>query len=168
MRIKIFLLIIPLQVFNACQIVSESESEGNVDQTNTVIDISSGTTPEDLDTFNQFIHNGSQKNWVAAEFTLETLDGLQNCRLDDQMTLFENGTWVYDGGTDLCFGEDNRRARSGTYSLSFENQTMIFTDEEGESYVVEVLNLEEDEIVLKGVYAGLLGNLDVAGRYIVQ
>lgn len=159
---------------SSCQIVEEDTIEEGPDMMETPddgganVDLGSQEIPSDSATFVNLIHGENSRTWRAEEFTLESLSGFQDCRLDDLMTLHSNGTFEYDGGQVLCFGEDDRRMRTGTFTIDPANAQITFTDEAHVSYVAQVVTLEEGEIVLRGVYESFLGDLDVAGRYLSE
>jgi len=132
------------------------------------VDLGSQDTPSDSATFVNTIHGENSRTWRAEEFTLESLSGFQDCRLDDVMTLHSDGTFEYDGGQALCFGADDRRMRAGTFTIDPANAQIMFTDEAQVSYAAEVVTLEEGEIVLRSVYESFLGDLDVVGRYLAE
>jgi hypothetical protein len=165
-------LLITQLFFVGCQIVEEDTNQQDGSPTSapdiTTIDIGSSIIPTDSIEFVRLLNNTSTKVWRTEAFTLETINGFQDCRLDDTMVLHEDGTWEYDGGQDLCFGLDNRRTRSGTYQVDIEQAELIFFDEEGIEYAASIITLEEGVVVLSGVYESLFGDLDVVGRYISQ
>jgi len=89
-----------------------------------VVDIGSGTIPQDPVQFATFLHNNSSKVWVAEQFTIAGLSAFQQCRLDDSMVLSSDGTYQYDGGDQLCGAEDDASAKVGAWEFNAENAVM--------------------------------------------
>ncbi len=149
-------------LFTACGVVEldtppPPDNGGMPDPSGTVTGPNS--LPADEATFVNFLTGDSTKVWQAVQFTLEGLNGFQNCRLDDQMTLSTDGSYVFNGGVQNCGGEDQAQA-AGSWSLDFNNAQLSFVLD-GENFQGEVTGLTEDQIVITGTYLGL----EVEARY---
>lgn len=128
----------------------EPQDASNGSQVATILDGESDAS--DAETFKMLIDNGDEKAWSASAFTLAGLNSFQTCRLDDQMVFNSDGTYLYDGGDDLCGDEDNARVKSGTWEIDFENQSVIFDKETTNEETAVVIGLNENEIRLQGSY----------------
>ena len=120
------------------------------------------TLPADQDTFLNYLRGNNGKTWNASQFTLQGMDGFQNCRLDDAMTLGNDGNYQFDGGNVSCGGEDQGQAQ-GTWNLDFENSRLSFVLG-GDTFQGEVVGLTENTLVIRGTYLGLT----VEARYDAQ
>lgn len=120
------------------------------------------TLPSSQDTFISYLSGSNGKTWNASQFTLQGMDGFQNCRLDDVMTLESDGSYQFDGGNVSCGGEDQREAQ-GTWNLDFENNRLSFVLG-GDTFEGEVVGLTENTLVIRGTYLGMT----VEARYDAQ
>lgn len=93
------------------------------------------------------------KTWAAAQFTLEGFSGFQDCRLDDQMTLFADNTYDFDGGNISCGGEDQAEADGG-WSFDFATSQITF-GLGSEQFSGTITGLSETQLVITGSYLGL-------------
>jgi hypothetical protein len=137
-------------VFSSCQVASLESTEEI-----------KAMVPPTLQEFEQFYHNNTQKKWLCQSFTLAGLDGLQGCRLDDTMTILSDGTYTYDGGTNLCGAEDSQRIKTGNWKILNNGVNIIFDEGSPTAYTVNVIILESQKIVLRGTYFGL----EINGTY---
>lgn len=113
------------------------------------------TTPADEGLFIAFLHGATSKVWSAQGFTIAGLSGFQDCRLDDTIELFANGSYSYQSGTLLCGAEDNQTTRSGTWELLFEQGIIQFETGTNETFQAVIVGLDLDNIVLSSTYLGL-------------
>lgn len=131
-----------------------------------VVDRGSGSITNEPEQFAALLHNNGSKVWRAEQFTIEGLSMFLQCRLDDAITLSNDGTYQYDGGQDLCGAEDNVQDRSGNWEFNAANGTLIFDRGTSLETTGRVITLEENTIVLEGQYVSdLFGAFDVVGRY---
>ncbi|MEM7550341.1 MAG: hypothetical protein AAF363_11730 [Bacteroidota bacterium] len=140
------------------------------------INTGSGEVPLDSTTFMNLLTGGDSKTFSADDFLLEGM-GIsfeQSCRLDDLITFNADGTFLYDGGDQLCGAEDDSEVREGSFSidLSREDPFIIFTDVDGfgtSSFEGKVWTLEDSLIVISSVYTNqVFGSFEVTGRYTVN
>ena len=131
-----------------------------------VVDIGSGTIPQDPVQFATFLHNNSSKVWVAEQFTIAGLSAFQQCRLDDSMVLSSDGTYQYDGGDQLCGAEDDASAKVGAWEFNAENAVMTFDPGTESEVSVNIITLSESTVVLSGQYVSeLFGTFELMGSY---
>jgi len=109
----------------------------------------------------EFLTNSSSKIWNAASFTLQGLDGFQQCRLDDVIVFDSDGSYVYDGGEELCGAEDDTIARVGEWTLSSDGTTLTLNQGTSDEFTAQIIGLVEDRIALSTAYMGL----EVIGVY---
>ena len=100
------------------------------------------------------LHENGEKRWDAEGFTLFGMNGFLPCRLDDQITLSVDGSYTYDGGNSLCGAEDNVRIKQGTWELSDDLESLVFTEGEN-TFVAALLGITSDQISLRSNYQGL-------------
>jgi hypothetical protein len=153
-KISIKFLMCILILISGCDLVSLEEPASDNDQLNNDI-IGPQTIPSNLEDYGRYFHNNSTKTYAAISFTLATLSGLQDCRLDDHMTIYADGRYQYDGGTLLCGAEDSEKLRSGTWVIIENGNALIFDQGTVREYRVNVDGLSESEIALTGGYLGL-------------
>ena len=155
-------LITLLFLIVACDVIDleTPPTDGPVDQNVSVSGPNS--LPADQDIFLDFLRGTSGKTWNASQFTLQGLDGFQNCRLDDAITLGDDGSYQFDGGNVSCGGEDQSQAQ-GTWNLDFENSRLSFVLG-GDTFQGEVIGLTENTLIIRGTYLGL----EVEARYDAQ
>jgi len=101
-----------------------------------------------------FLHGGSNKAWDAEGFEIFGMSGFLTCRLDDSMILSSDGDYLYDGGSSLCGAEDDTRVKEGTWELSEDLKSIVFT-EGTNSYSAKLIGITTDQITLQGDYQGL-------------
>jgi hypothetical protein len=166
-----FFLFVVLMI-NACTIV---EIEDNQDSENGVITltqgaiIGTGTIPTETSDFTNFLHGQGSKTWTAEEFSIEGMDGFLNCRLDDQVTLNSDGTYLYDGGERLCGAEDNQRIRTGIWSYNADSHELILEPGSDQEVIGTVKHLTNNELIITSRYESrLFGSFEVSGRYYVE
>ena len=148
----IMIILVTGVLFSACDVI-ELNSGIEAPPDNDVIQ-GPDTTPGDEGQFLEFLHGTESKLWDARGFTIAGISGFQDCRLDDQIEIFADGTYQYDAGNQLCGAEDNQANREGTWSLNFA-QGIITFEVDGESFEALVVGLGTDGIVLNSSYAGL-------------
>ncbi|WP_422361669.1 lipocalin family protein [Reichenbachiella sp.] len=141
---KLFLLVL---VISACSVVEVE----NMDNENSEINFES-TFPNSAIDVNAYLLGGASRTWTTLEFTIDGVDGFQNCRLDDQIQLNSDKTYDYDGGDMLCGAEDDQKLKSGTWEVDVDNRTLTFdagTDREG---IFHIESLNAEEIVVRSQY----------------
>lgn len=142
--IRLFLLALAI---SACSVVEVED----VDNENAEINFDS-TFPNSAIDVNAYLLGGESRIWTTLEFTIDGVDGFQNCRLDDQIQLNSDNTYDYDGGDMLCGAEDDQKLKSGTWMVDVDNRTLTFdagTDREG---VFQIESLNAEEIVVRSQY----------------
>ena len=152
MKNSIFILAFTGLAFYSCDVIELSSGV----ETPSDNDIIQGpqTVPGDQTLFLDFLHGEENKSWEASGFTIAGITGFQDCRLDDQIVLHEDGTYEYNAGNFLCGAEDNQSSRNGTWSLNFSQSSIIFQVGD-DSFEAVVIGLDAEGIVLEGSYAGL-------------
>jgi hypothetical protein len=152
-RIRITALVaISISLLASCKLASLEEPEKE----------SVPSLPSTLTEFEVLFHSNTQKVWKAQSFTLGSINGLQNCRLDDTMTIVSDGTYEYNGGQSLCGAEDSQRIKKGTWKILNNGANILFDEGTSTAYVAEVIGLESKKIVLRGTYFGL----EINGTYV--
>jgi len=119
------------------------------------------TVPMDEAELLQYLTDGDTKSWNAASFTLESIDGFQQCRLDDTFVFDIDGTYVYDGGSTLCGAEDNTATRTGNWVIAMDNLQLTIDQGSPNEFSAEIIGFVENRIALKTAYMGL----EVIGVY---
>ncbi len=74
--------------------------------------------------------NRLQRTWEMVNFSYNGVAASMfnhTCRLDDAMAFQANGTYLYNGGAELCGGEDSAQQKSGTWDLD-ENLNFVLFD----------------------------------------
>ncbi|MEP5611521.1 MAG: hypothetical protein ABJP45_04695 [Cyclobacteriaceae bacterium] len=160
----IFLTI--LTVAAACSIVDlDNEDLTNPGNNSSQVDLGSGSIPDDEASFLQMLHNNSSKVWTAKEFTIEGFDNFLNCRLDDTITLNSDGTYSYNGGGNLCGGEDVRE-KTGNWVIDFSEGLLIIDPNIGSETSAKIVTLETGLVTLTSMYTStVFGVFDIAGSY---
>ena len=127
------------------------------------IDVVEGPTvaPTSTAEFENLFHGGGQRSWKTISFTFMGVGGIQDCRLDDSMTINADGTYEYDGGANLCGAEDSERVRTGTWEVTNDGRNIVFDSGTVNEYTADVTGAEDDQIALSGQYIGL----NVSGVY---
>ena len=108
---SIFVLLVLTIFVGSCELV-ELEQAPTIGEESIV---GPTTVPAGESEFLMMFANNGSKTWSATGFTLIGLEGFQDCRLDDKITINSDGTYAYDGGELLCFGGDNDRFKTGTW-----------------------------------------------------
>ena len=104
---------------------------------------------------NNILRGDVTKSWETSAFTIESANGFQTCRLDDQIVLDADGTYAYDGGSVLCGAEDNEKNRSGSWTLDVDARLLILDEGTDNEFSLYVESLVESEIVVSTSYRGL-------------
>lgn len=115
--------------------------------------------------FAMLVHGSENIVWDAQTFTLEGLSGFQTCRLDDSMTLNANGQYAYDGGEELCGGDDDQRIKGGGFVLDFERSQIIFNPGTEEQYIATVTGIVTDSMRVEGTVNIFGIDMEIAGLY---
>jgi len=150
-----FIPIIALFIF-ACNTVEDDANDvpaAPVDENGEVISTIEPGMIQSMDSvnFRHLISDSVSKTWNTTLFTLAGSTTFTNCRLDDVMIFFADGTYNYQGGR-LCGAEDNQSMRNGNWELSYGEKKIYFDRGSSEQYEAEVIGLEEDELRVKGSY----------------
>jgi len=167
------LLAAAIMMMVSCQVLDESADPatdpGAGGGSNQEVDLGNGSIPADAATFGAYLHNNASKTWIANQFSIEGMDMFLSCRLDDEITLFSDGTYAYDGGDDLCGADDNVRERNGTWVFDAANLTVTIDPGSEFETTARVVTLQNDLIVLESAYVSdLFGTFDIAGRYTIN
>ncbi|TRX52670.1 hypothetical protein FNH22_21720 [Fulvivirga sp. M361] len=112
------------------------------------------TFPATLEDFEQAFHGGSALNWGAQLFTVAGMNGFQQCRLDDVMTINDDNTYSYSNGAIRCGGGDVP-TRSGTWNVTDDLRNIVFDQGTADEYTVQVNGFADGVISLSGQYIGL-------------
>lgn len=132
---------------SACSVIVEESTDSGV----TTIDFEN-TFPSSIIDANAFLVGSENRTWTTLAFTIEGVNGFQNCRLDDQIRLNDDHTYAYDGGNMLCGAEDNEKLKSGTWSMDAASRTLTFDEGEDQEAVLYIESLTENEIVISTHY----------------
>lgn len=155
------ILFFTVLAFCSCKVVElESESTNEVNE----IIGSTAIASNDSLTMVTYISGTMTKSWNTSEFTLMNATNMTSCRLDDIMIFNTDGTYRYDGGSNLCGAEDNQKVRIGQWVLDHINKRIIFDKGRTHEYVAQIIGLDDNEIRLKGSYF----NFEVRGKYKAQ
>lgn len=142
--IRLFLLALAI---SACSVVEVED----IDNENAEINFDS-TFPNSAIDVNAYLLGGESRTWTTLEFTIDGVNGFQNCRLDDQIQLNSDKTYSYDGGDMLCGAEDDQKLKSGIWEVDVDNRILTFdagTDQEAIFYIE---SLDAEEIVVRSQY----------------
>jgi hypothetical protein len=150
MKKTILLSAFALLVFTACN-ESDDEPQDPANNSQDVAIQDGEVEATDAVSFKMLIDNDDTKTWSASAFTLAGQTTFTDCRLDDEMVFNADGTYIYNGGTETCGGED-RQAQTGTWEIDFDNLSIIFDKETSHEETAAVLGLSENEIRLQGSY----------------
>lgn len=170
MKLLIQLSLMFTLLLGSCTIVQVDEetltSNDDDDAVTDGVDLGSESIPSDEDTFGQMLHNNSSKTWSAIEFSIEGMSAFLTCRLDDSITLSSDGTYLYDGGQDLCGAEDDIQIRTGSWSFDFATHELILEPGTENEASAIVMTLNDDVLTFTGVYeSDVFGDFDIEGRY---
>ncbi|MEO9967534.1 MAG: lipocalin family protein [Reichenbachiella sp.] len=139
-----------LFLLSACSVVVE-ESIDSSDPDVSTITFANEYPASSIDA-NTFLLGGSSRIWQTIAFTIEGVNGFQNCRLDDEIELREDGTYYYDGGEMLCGAEDNQKIKQGEWRLDEESRTLIFDEGAETQTEIYIESLTEEEMVISTHY----------------
>jgi uncharacterized lipoprotein NlpE involved in copper resistance len=146
-------------IFVACN-ENEDESPANNTAGGTIDETE--ITAIDSVNFKALVDGGSTRMWMASAFTLAGLTTFTSCRLDDEMTFNSDGTYIYNGGMNLCGAEDNQQMKSGTWEVDFSEKMLRFDAGTQNETAALVIGLSQNEIRLEGSYMAM----EVRGVYI--
>jgi hypothetical protein len=136
-----------LTLLMAC---NKSDTSTTTDPLPTAPQTANYTYPSDEVTAVAFLSGDDKKTWRANRFNLSMI-GSQQCRLDDKMVLFKNGTYDYDNGADFCGGDINRQ--SGTWTLSFETKELIFDEGTAKEETANIVDLTATSLQVTGSWS---------------
>lgn len=123
--------------------------------------------PSSEEQFSVLLHGEEKNEWLAQEFYLEGLLGNQDCRLDDQMILRADLTYLFDGGSMSCGGSDVS-TRSGVYRQDYAQGRLIFDEGTSDEVIVNVSGLDEGVIALSGEVDVFGVPMTIKGVYTVE
>lgn len=153
-----YFIIASTVLFTACSVVEENTPQ---DEEVLVFEYS---FPTSATITNSYLSGLNGNSWKSSQFTIEGIEGFQDCRLDDVMSLNSDFTYRYDGGLTLCGAEDNVMIKAGTWSIDYDTQIMSFdagTDREVSIYIAK---LTATELVFQTAYFGL----EVVGKMVKE
>ena len=113
--------------------------------------------PETEEALMSALTNNDNREWRAITFSLEGL-GIQQCRRDDTLVFFNDGTYRYDGGVTLCGGADDLRIKTGVWDLDFDNFQLVFDEGTSIEAIATISGLSDNRIEL-------LGQVDIFGQF---
>lgn len=120
--------------------------------------------PASMSEFNMLFHGNTEKSWSTISFTIASMEGFQGCRLDDSMIINADGTYAYNGGSQLCGAEDTEENRTGTWRVNDSLDQLTFDEGTERSYNASLDALVQDTLVVSGTYIGL----EIRGIYVVK
>lgn len=170
-RVKIsnygLILIVVFFGMSSCDLVSLDDpiAENEQAQEDTSDKVTGpNTVPTTVEGFQTILSGEVEKMWSGEAFTLAGFDGFQDCRLDDQVVINVDGSYKYDGGSDLCGAEDNQQNREGTWRITNDKGSIVFDEGTDRQYEASIVGLSQDSLTISGSYLGL----DVNGLYIAK
>ncbi|MEO9805823.1 MAG: lipocalin family protein [Reichenbachiella sp.] len=137
-----------LTVITGCSVVVEEGNDASESNTITFENV----FPNSLIDANTYLLGGGNRTWTTVAFTIEGVNGFQNCRLDDEIRLNEDNTYAYDGGTMLCGAEDNQKIKSGTWEIDAPSRTLTFDKGLDHESIMYIESLTSEEIVVSSHY----------------
>ena len=151
---KIFsVLCIAALTFAACD-KSDDEPQENTETPEAQIEAGDIVASDSL-ALKLSIDDGSSKIWKTEAFTLAGSTIFTGCRLDDEMEFNEDGTYIYNGGADLCGAEDNEQVKTGTWEIDFQNQSIIFDRGTSRQTAALLIGQNDNELRLQGSYMAM-------------
>lgn len=121
--------------------------------------------PSTSDAFVNAIAGDSGRDWSTIAFQLEGMRGFQQCRLDDTFMFLSDGTYRYDGGENLCGGEDSLRIKTGTWEFNPDSNEIIFDITTNKEYSAQIIAIEDGKMQLTGQVDIFGVVLDIQGFY---
>lgn len=154
----IFLSIISVY---ACNIVSLDESTSTIDNLQSITIVNN--FPLNSASLNTILTNQSTKSWTVTGFTIGGSNTFQNCRLGDKIVLNSNGSYSYDGGSQLCGAEDNKKIKSGSWEADFDNRILYFDRGTINEIEVYIETCESSKVIISTRYFGMaiLGQFEI-------
>jgi hypothetical protein len=151
---KLLFYSIALFFFSSCEVLEldSLNSNSSINQKEKELILSSNIEDTDSVSYRILITGNADKTWRTDDFTLGGSDKLTFCRIDDLMTFNSNGTYIYDGGKNLCGAEDDERIKSGTWKVFYSSDEILFDEGTDDEYLAKIIGLNESEIRLKGSY----------------
>ena len=71
------------------------------------------------------------------------------------MNLKSNGTYRYNGGDNLCGGEDDTKVKNGVFELNEEHTIITFDKGTDDEFSANIESVSSTELKLSGIWAGL-------------
>ena len=84
------------------------------------------------------------------------------CRLDDMLTLANDGQYTYNGGNELCGNEDNQQLKTGTWVLDENLGFILFDKDTNKAFKATIDFYQPEMLSLSGSYMGIL----VSGEFV--
>ena len=159
--LRLFVFLGLFAIMGSCNLVEIQETTENSKDPESLVQGPRAVEATNVQTFASHLHGEVSKTWANVSFEMDGIEGMLSCREDDSITLYADGTYSYDGGDNLCGGEDIHQTRIGTYQIDFENKELIFDGGTSLEATASVVGLTSTETVLSGSYL-LLG---VRGHY---
>lgn len=101
----------------------------------------------------RILSSNDDRAWVNSTFSLEMFGEIE-CRKDDVFTFFADGSFEYDGGSQLCGDSDNKQIVQGTWELDFDNGVIIFNKGAEDETSARYITIKEEIIRLQGAWNG--------------
>lgn len=158
MKLLLHSMLFGLLAFTACSVVVE---EGNNSSEAGGITFEN-IFPSSIIDANTFLLGSGNRTWSTMEFTIEGINGFQNCRLDDEIELRDDNTYTYDGGTMLCGAEDSQKIKTGIWEFDGSTRTIVFDKGTEQESMIYIESLTDEEIVISSQYYSWL----VVGKFI--
>ncbi|MFY0593508.1 hypothetical protein [Roseivirga sp.] len=121
--------------------------------------------PETEEAFVAALTSNNEQKWETITFSLEGLNGIQGCRLDDTFTFYADGTYRYDGGSSLCGDADDTRIKSGIWEVNFDQFQIIFDKDTSSESIATLEANVENRIWLTGQVDIFGEMMDIRGVY---
>lgn len=156
------LSVLAIAFLSSCSVSDDDEVSTATDANGNVVNtVDNGiVVATDSVNFRMLLTDSVFKEWKTSLFTLAGSTTFTDCRLDDIMLLFKDGTYNYQGGK-LCGAEDNEMNRNGSWELDYSNKKIYFDKGSSNEYVAEVIGLLNNELRVKGAYMGM----EIRGLY---
>ena len=75
----------------SCDVITLSEEQAGIINFEDIY-------PNSSEACREYLVGSGEKSWTIDQFTLSSIMGFQQCRLDDSIRLNNDGTFTYDGG----------------------------------------------------------------------
>lgn len=156
--IKLFTILITVAMLGACSLVDLENPPIEADVESPI------GMPASEAAFITALTNDDNREWQAITFTLEGF-GVQQCRRDDKLIFFVDGTYRYDGGANLCGGADDQQIKTGVWELDFDNSQLVFDRGTSIEAIATISGLSDSRIELLGQVDIFGQDMDIRGIY---